>query len=245
MSAFNRYLLAAVLLSGLSGCIAHQREHSIVRIWADWNSYEQCSLCMEQLDHKPLRAARVGAFIWMYDNDPGHQAAYAKARMDWEALVAARLNEATDAVNQPGVSIGGASCEPVEQGAVIAPSETVAPQMSDEKLPPMPKDSSPANVEVPAVNGPAVVAPKPAAESLDVPSTGKSAVPQQPASPRRLPTALPNDPPGVPTDGPFSSANSTYQLSGFNKQTSSNVTPPAPKGREYRRPTGAWLFSNP
>lgn len=268
MPAFTRHLAIAITLCCLTGCLAHQRKHSVVRIWADWNSYEQCSVCMEELDHKPLRAARVGAFIWAYDKDPGHTGAYAKARRDWEALVAQRVNEATEAANAPGVTIGGGSCEPADRTAsVVAPIPTVesaGTPLSNEQLPPMPSDSS-AEIMVPTASPPAphtattaviapyaaapnVVAPTTRPESLDLPATGHHAVPLQPASPQRLPTALPPEPPGVSIEGPISAANSPYQLSGFNRmpqQSSGTANQRASQSREYRRPAGAWLFSNP
>ncbi len=54
------------------GCV-HQREHDTRRFWADWNTLGEPALFLEQKDHKPYNAARVGNFRWAYGKDPGHQ----------------------------------------------------------------------------------------------------------------------------------------------------------------------------
>lgn len=253
MPSSFRILIAALLLLGLTGCYAHQRKHSVVRIWADYNSYRQCSVCMEELDHKPLRAARVGAFIWAYGRDPGHQNAYAEARQDWEALVAQRLNEATEAANGDGAIVSGAPAGcPVESGS--------PPTLVDENLPPTPD-------RVQGPNTPINVPPAPAAESPSLESAPNDSAPaaddsldaaaglRVPAgqtskpmdSPRRLPTNLPQTPPGVSTDGLEVSAAPAHQLSGYSSETSVSTQSRRPTSQEpsYRRPAGSWLFSRP
>jgi hypothetical protein len=246
MSASFRNLFAAVVLCTLSGCLAHQRQHSVVRIWADWNTYAQCSLCMEELDHKPLRAARVGAFIWAYDKDPGHQAAYAKARLEWEALVAQRLQQATNAANGVGPPISNQASCPVQTN----PSDTKAPPAPDSQLPPLPQaspngDPPPAPPVPPGPDEVKSVAPP--ANELDIPAIDGQGVPKQPSSPQRLPANLPDEPPGVSADGPISSAEPAYRLSGYTQATAANrqVNSPAKGSTTYRRPAGAWLFSRP
>lgn len=64
-------LLTAGAISS-TGCV-HQREHDLRRVWCDWNTLGEPAFFLEQKDHKPYDAARVGNFRWAYGKDPGHQ----------------------------------------------------------------------------------------------------------------------------------------------------------------------------
>jgi len=66
-----RYSLILVLVAAASGCLEHRGKHSILRLWADYNSLGQPALFLERLEHQPYKAARVDHFRWMYNKPPG------------------------------------------------------------------------------------------------------------------------------------------------------------------------------
>jgi hypothetical protein len=68
-------LIAAVLVAACSSCCEQQYNHSVRRMWCDYNSFGAPALSFEQVDHLPYPAAQVGYYRWMYDKDPGHQLA--------------------------------------------------------------------------------------------------------------------------------------------------------------------------
>jgi hypothetical protein len=68
-------LIAAVLFVAASSCCEQQFNHSVRRVWADYNTFRAPALSFEQFDHLPYPAAQVGYYRWMYDKDPGHQLA--------------------------------------------------------------------------------------------------------------------------------------------------------------------------
>jgi hypothetical protein len=68
-------LIATLLFAASSSCCEHQYNHSVRRMWCDYNSFRAPALAFEQEDHLPYRAAQVGYYRWMYDKDPGHQLA--------------------------------------------------------------------------------------------------------------------------------------------------------------------------
>jgi hypothetical protein len=68
-------LIAALVFAASSSCCEHQWNHSVRRMWCDYNSFRAPALSFEQEDHLPYRAAQVGYYRWMYDKDPGHQLA--------------------------------------------------------------------------------------------------------------------------------------------------------------------------
>jgi hypothetical protein len=239
MSDWSRIILVVAMSAGSSGCIAHQRAHSIVRCWADCNTYNQCAVCFEQLDHKPLRAARVGSFVWMYDQDPGHQNAFAKARLEWEALIAHRLNDATEAANQGGAVISGMEADTT---AIV---------------PPAPESSSPADIDLPPLpdqgaddDRPSPSPPVPNFDQEPVhigpePGPNASSQPTRIQSPQRLPANLPEQPPGISVDFPSSGGESAYRLSGHTQPVRDGEVNAPSRPRERRVPHGAWLFSRP
>jgi hypothetical protein len=68
-------LLAAALFAASSSCCVEQCNHSVRRMWCDYNTFRAPALSFEQVDHLPYPAAQVGYYKWMYDKDPGHQLA--------------------------------------------------------------------------------------------------------------------------------------------------------------------------
>ena len=72
MSSRTYRILLSYSFLAASGC-AHQRENSIVRCWADYNTLKHLALFFELVDHMPYRSVRVGSFRWMYNQNPGHQ----------------------------------------------------------------------------------------------------------------------------------------------------------------------------
>jgi hypothetical protein len=68
-------LAAAWIAAGSSGCYWDQYNHSVRRMWVDYNSFLAPSISFEQVDHLPYWAPQVGYYRWMYDKDPGHQLA--------------------------------------------------------------------------------------------------------------------------------------------------------------------------
>jgi hypothetical protein len=68
-------LIAALLFAASSSCCEQQWNHSVRRMWCDYNTFRAPSLSFEQVDHLPYPAAQVGYYRWMYDKDPGHQLA--------------------------------------------------------------------------------------------------------------------------------------------------------------------------
>jgi len=68
-------LIAAVLFAASSSCCEQQWNHSVRRMWCDYNTFRAPALSLEQFDHLPYPAAQVGYYRWMYDKDPGHQLA--------------------------------------------------------------------------------------------------------------------------------------------------------------------------
>jgi hypothetical protein len=72
MSSKTYRILLICFFLAASGC-AHQRENSIVRWWADYNTLKHPALFFELIDHKPYRSVRVGSSRWMYNQNPGHQ----------------------------------------------------------------------------------------------------------------------------------------------------------------------------
>ncbi len=68
-------LIAAVLVAACSSCCEQQYNHSVRRVWCDYNSFLEPALSFQQVDHLPYPAAQVGYYRWMYDKDPGHQLA--------------------------------------------------------------------------------------------------------------------------------------------------------------------------
>jgi hypothetical protein len=72
---FWQKLIAAVLFAASSSCCEQQFNHSVRRVWTDYNTFRAPALSFEQFDHLPYPAAQVGYYRWMYDKDPGHQLA--------------------------------------------------------------------------------------------------------------------------------------------------------------------------
>jgi hypothetical protein len=68
-------LIGALLFAASSSCCEQQWNHSVRRMWADYNTFRAPALSFEQVDHLPYPAAQVGYYRWMYDKDPGHQLA--------------------------------------------------------------------------------------------------------------------------------------------------------------------------
>ena len=68
-------LIAAALFAASSSCCEQQWNHSVRRMWCDYNTFRAPALSLEQFDHLPYPAAQVGYYRWMYDKDPGHQLA--------------------------------------------------------------------------------------------------------------------------------------------------------------------------
>jgi hypothetical protein len=68
-------LLAFALFAASSSCCEHQYNHSVRKMWCDYNSFRAPALSFEQFDHLPYPPAQVGYYRWMYDKDPGHQLA--------------------------------------------------------------------------------------------------------------------------------------------------------------------------
>lgn len=56
-------------LSTLPGCV-FVKPYAICRVWADWNTYGQCSLCVEKVEHNPYRRQEVEAARWRYGARP-------------------------------------------------------------------------------------------------------------------------------------------------------------------------------
>jgi hypothetical protein len=68
-------LLAVVLVTAASSCCEQQYNHSVRRVWTDYNSFREPAITLSQFDHLPYPAPQVGYYRWMYDKDPGHQLA--------------------------------------------------------------------------------------------------------------------------------------------------------------------------
>ncbi len=69
-------VLCSASVVALSSCsLAERGNHAIRRVWVDYNSLRACALYLEQDDHLPYTAPKVGYYRWMYDKDPGHQLA--------------------------------------------------------------------------------------------------------------------------------------------------------------------------
>jgi hypothetical protein len=68
-------LIAAALFAASSSCCEQQWNHSVRRMWCDYNTFRAPALSFEQFDHLPYPASQVGYYRWMYDKDPGHQLA--------------------------------------------------------------------------------------------------------------------------------------------------------------------------
>jgi hypothetical protein len=68
-------LIGVALFAASSSCCEQQWNHSVRRMWCDYNTFRAPSLSFEQVDHLPYPAAQVGYYRWMYDKDPGHQLA--------------------------------------------------------------------------------------------------------------------------------------------------------------------------
>jgi hypothetical protein len=68
-------MLGASLCAMSSCCCTEQANHSVRKVWADYNTLRCPAFYLEQEDHLPYPAAKVGYYRWMYDKDPGHQMA--------------------------------------------------------------------------------------------------------------------------------------------------------------------------
>jgi hypothetical protein len=68
-------LIALLMVAACSSCCEQQYNHSVRRMWCDYNSFREPALSFEQVDHLPYCAPQVGYYRWMYDKDPGHQLA--------------------------------------------------------------------------------------------------------------------------------------------------------------------------
>ncbi len=68
-------MLGTSLLAMSSCCCTEQGNHSVRKVWADYNTLRCPAFYLEQEDHLPYPAAQVGYYRWMYDKDPGHQLA--------------------------------------------------------------------------------------------------------------------------------------------------------------------------
>lgn len=64
-----RMLAVLFVLSMLPGCV-FVGPRSIVRTWANWNTYGQCAFAFDRLDHMPLRQPRVESIRWAYGLGP-------------------------------------------------------------------------------------------------------------------------------------------------------------------------------
>lgn len=72
----SRHILIALFaVAACSSCCEQQFNHSVRRVWCDYNSFREPSLSFTQFDHLPYPPAQVGYYRWMYDKDPGHQLA--------------------------------------------------------------------------------------------------------------------------------------------------------------------------
>lgn len=66
-----RIVLVLLFLQTASGCIEVRGKHSIMRLWADYNSHQQPALSLEKVYHQPYKASRVQYFRWMYNKPAG------------------------------------------------------------------------------------------------------------------------------------------------------------------------------
>lgn len=134
-------ILATVGCLFTVGC-AHQREHSVVRMWADYNSLRRPSLNFETVSHKPHRAARVGSFLHMYGQDPGHQHVYRNRRLAERqaAEEAARLR--------------------LEEALIVPDEQRLAATTPEGKTQMMPAESETVRINAPVASPPVPPAPK-------------------------------------------------------------------------------------
>ena len=76
MSRGSLFLMLSTSLVAMSSCCCtEQGNHSVRKMWADYNTLRCPAFYLEQEDHLPYPAAQVGYYRWMYDKDPGHQLA--------------------------------------------------------------------------------------------------------------------------------------------------------------------------
>ncbi len=76
MHRLASFLLLCASLATLSSCaLTEWGNHSVRMAWADYNTLRAPALYVEQVDHLPYTAPKVGYYRWMYDKDPGHQMA--------------------------------------------------------------------------------------------------------------------------------------------------------------------------
>lgn len=68
-------ILGASLVAMSSCCCSEQCNHSVRKMWCDYNTLRAPAFYLEQDDHLPYPAPQVGYYRWMYDKDPGHQLA--------------------------------------------------------------------------------------------------------------------------------------------------------------------------
>lgn len=72
MNRFSvRIVVVLLCLQTASGCIEVRGKHSIMRLWADYNSHRQPALSLEKVYHQPYKASRVQYFRWMYNKPAG------------------------------------------------------------------------------------------------------------------------------------------------------------------------------
>jgi hypothetical protein len=76
-SGLLRQLLPLLLVSACGGCVEHRTNHSVMRLWGDYNTLNRPAFCCERLTHRPYKPSRVDHFRWMYHRPPGQMAAEA------------------------------------------------------------------------------------------------------------------------------------------------------------------------
>lgn len=146
------------------GC-AHQREHSVVRMWGDYNSLRRPSLNFETVSHKPHRAARVGGFLHGYGQNPGHQHVYRNRRL-------AERQAAEDEARRR-----------LEEAFIVPDEQRLAATTPEGKKQKMPMVSEPASIASPV--SPATPPPVP-------PAPKESTVEERPIAPPVEETTTPD-----------------------------------------------------
>lgn len=70
-----RQMLPLLFALACGGCVEHRSQHSVLRLWGDWNTLGRPALCCERLTHRPYKPARIDHFRWMYRRPVGRLAA--------------------------------------------------------------------------------------------------------------------------------------------------------------------------
>ena len=152
-----------IMLGGLllvqSGCV-HVSKYSMVRFWADWNSYGTPAFFTEREDHLPPYNPRVEYYRWMYGMGPGETPAVIHYRTLQQAAFTPQI---IDPVPKTGMPPAGPSL-PLQIPEIPTPADEALdePENSLSPLPPIPAAEEDKNLGTDDATGKAVSFERPA-----------------------------------------------------------------------------------